>query len=84
LDGGSDRRKAATYPQDNTNTEQKQTNIHASSGIRTHDLSAGAGEDSSCLRSRGHCDRLFPTLVLVTQKPGRLCGLVVRVPGYRT
>jgi hypothetical protein len=27
------------------------------SGIRTHDLSVGAGEDSSCLRPRGHCDR---------------------------
>jgi hypothetical protein len=27
-------------------------------GIRTHDLSVGAGEDSSCLRPRGHCDRL--------------------------
>jgi hypothetical protein len=32
--------------------------IHASSGIRTHDLSVGAAEDSSCLRPRGHCDRL--------------------------
>jgi hypothetical protein len=31
------------------------TNIHASSGIRNHDLSVGAGEDSSCLRPRGHC-----------------------------
>jgi hypothetical protein len=34
LDGGSARRKAATYTMDNTNT-----NIHVSSGIRTHDLS---------------------------------------------
>jgi hypothetical protein len=36
-----------------------QTNIHAFSGIGTHDPSVRAGEDSSCLRSRGHRDRLF-------------------------
>jgi hypothetical protein len=33
------------------------TDIHASSGIRTHDPSVRAGEDGLCLRSRGHCDR---------------------------
>jgi hypothetical protein len=32
---------------------------HASSGIRTQDVSVGAGEDSSCLRPRGHCDQLL-------------------------
>jgi hypothetical protein len=31
--------------------------IHSSSGIRTHDVSVGAGEDSSRLKPRGHCDR---------------------------
>jgi hypothetical protein len=30
------------------------THIHALSGIRTHDRSIRADEDSSCLRSRGH------------------------------
>jgi hypothetical protein len=30
---------------------------HALSGIRTHDPSVRASEDSSCLRQRGHCDR---------------------------
>jgi hypothetical protein len=34
-----------------------QTDIHALSGIRTHDPSFRASEDSSCLRMRGHCDR---------------------------
>jgi hypothetical protein len=34
------------------------TNIHALIGIRTHDPSVRASEDSSCLRPRGHCDRL--------------------------
>jgi hypothetical protein len=29
------------------------TGIHASSGIRTHDPSVRAGEDSSCFRSHG-------------------------------
>jgi hypothetical protein len=31
--------------------------IHASSGIRTHDPSVRTGEDSSCIRPRGYCDR---------------------------
>jgi hypothetical protein len=42
-----------------TQTEQTQTKIHASSGIRTHDPIVGVGEDGSCLRPRGHCDRQF-------------------------
>jgi hypothetical protein len=33
-------------------------NIHALSGIRAHDPSVRASEDSSCLRPRGYCDRL--------------------------
>jgi hypothetical protein len=41
------------------NAHRTHTNIHASSGIRTLDLSVGAGEGSSCLRPRGHCDRLY-------------------------
>jgi hypothetical protein len=36
---------------------QTQKNIHALSGIRTHDPSVRASEDSSCLRPLGHCDR---------------------------
>jgi hypothetical protein len=52
LDGSSAHRKVASYTQNNTDTD-----IHASSGIRTHDPSVRAGEDSSCLRPRGHCDR---------------------------
>jgi hypothetical protein len=47
LDGGSAGRKAATYTQNNTD-------IYILSGIRTHDPSVWAGEDSSCLRPRGH------------------------------
>jgi hypothetical protein len=46
-------------------TEQHKHRIKAhntdnisSCGIRTHDLSVPASEDSSCLRPRGHCDRL--------------------------
>jgi hypothetical protein len=38
-DGGSARRKAATYMQNNTNTEQTHTDIHALSGTRNHDPS---------------------------------------------
>jgi hypothetical protein len=50
VDGGSASSKAATYTQNNTN-------IHALSGIQTHDPSFQASEDSSCLRPHGHCDR---------------------------
>jgi hypothetical protein len=32
-------------------------NIHAVVGIRTHDPSVRAGEDSSCIRPRSHFDR---------------------------
>jgi hypothetical protein len=41
-----------------TQTQNKhKSDIHALSGIRTHDPSVRAGEDSSCLRLRGHRDR---------------------------
>jgi hypothetical protein len=43
-----------------TQTQNKRIhtpNIHALSGIQTHDPSVRAGEDCSCLRRRGHCDR---------------------------
>jgi hypothetical protein len=35
LEGGSARRKVATYIQNNTNTEYTHRDIHASSGVRT-------------------------------------------------
>jgi hypothetical protein len=44
LDGWSACRKAATYTQDNTNTEQTHTDIHVLSGIRTHDRSIPTNE----------------------------------------
>jgi hypothetical protein len=48
-----------------TQTQNKRTHTHThththtrtSGGIRTHDPSVRAGEDSSCLRMLGHCDR---------------------------
>jgi hypothetical protein len=36
------------------------TDIHALSGIRTHDPNLQASEDGSCLQQRGHCDRPYP------------------------
>jgi hypothetical protein len=41
-----------------------QTNIYASNGVGTHDLSAWDGEESSCLRPRSRCDRQFEVLPL--------------------
>jgi hypothetical protein len=40
-----------------TQIEQTHRDIHAFSGIRNHDPSVRASEESSCLRKRGHCDR---------------------------
>jgi hypothetical protein len=59
LDGGSASCKAATYIQNNTNKEQTHTDIHALSGIPTHNPTVRASEDVSCLRPRGHYDRHF-------------------------
>jgi hypothetical protein len=45
------------------------TDIHVSSEIRTDDAYIQTGEDDSCLRPRGHCDR--PSLaVLFTGQQG--------------
>jgi hypothetical protein len=52
--------------QDNTNTGERRRDIHASSRIRTHDPSVRAGEDISCFRPRGHCDRLILLLIFKT------------------
>jgi hypothetical protein len=46
LDGGSARRKAASYTGQHKHGISAK-NIHASSGIRTHDSSIRAGEDRS-------------------------------------
>jgi hypothetical protein len=46
-----------------TQTEETHTDIHASSGIRTYDPNVRAGEDGSCLRQRGRCDRLHGTIL---------------------
>jgi hypothetical protein len=53
------------------------TNIHILSGIRTHDPSVRANEDSSCVRPLGHRDRLC-TLRSVTLGSGKV---VVRYGG---
>jgi hypothetical protein len=44
-----------------TRTQNKRIHtpyIHALSGIRTHNPSVRASEDSPCLRPRSYCDRL--------------------------
>jgi hypothetical protein len=45
------------------NTNRINADIHALSGIRTHDHSVRANEGSSCFRPRGHCDRPWKDLV---------------------
>jgi hypothetical protein len=42
------------------------SDIHALSGIRTHDPNVITSEDSSCLRPRGHC--VWLTLHLLSRK----------------
>jgi hypothetical protein len=58
---GSARRKAISY----TGQHKQRINIHALSGIRTHDSSVWADEDSPCLRPLGYCDRHYVTLQLL-------------------
>jgi hypothetical protein len=43
----------------------KHTDIHAFSGIGTHDSSVEAGEDCSCLGRRGHCGRRLLNIRIV-------------------
>jgi hypothetical protein len=50
-------------------------NIHALSGIGTHDSSVRASEDSSCLRPRGHCD-----LQSWSIRSGNSCGFTCFQP----
>jgi hypothetical protein len=47
-----------------TQTQKQCGVIHALSEIRTHDPSVPASEEYSCLRLRGHCDRLVACSVL--------------------
>jgi hypothetical protein len=56
LDGWLDLRMAATT---HTATQNKHTNIHASNGIRTHDISVRVGEDNSRLWLLGHRELLI-------------------------
>jgi hypothetical protein len=50
------RRKVSTCT--HTHIEKTHVDIHTSAGVRIHDPSFRAREDSSCLRQRGHCERL--------------------------
>jgi hypothetical protein len=56
-----------------TQTQNKRTDIHVSSGIRTHDPSVRPSEDSSRFRLRSHCDR--PLLFLQEAIIGSLMQL---------
>jgi hypothetical protein len=47
------------------------TDIHALSGIRTHDASVRAGDDCSCLRLHDHCDRLAWYFLFMALQPFR-------------
>lgn len=54
--------------QDNTKSE-----IDASRGVRTHNSSVRAGEDSSCIISGGHCDRIIFLNVHLPNKVQNCC-----------
>jgi hypothetical protein len=54
---GSTQNKACTYARQHKH-RKTWTHIHASSGIRTHDPSVQAAENTTCLRLCGHWDKL--------------------------
>jgi hypothetical protein len=60
----SDQPVARLLPKHTTTQKQNKhihtSNIHALSGIPTHEPSVRASEVSSCLRPRGYCDRQNP------------------------
>jgi hypothetical protein len=59
------------------------TDIHAFSGIRTHDSSFRESEDSSCLTPRGHCEGLegsLPCQKNKSLKPGPPTLYVSKMP----
>jgi len=58
----------------------QQTDIHAPSGIRTHDLSRRAAEDLR-FRLRGHWDRPSQTIRQIKSRRVRLAGNVARKEG---
>jgi hypothetical protein len=77
LDGGSARRKASTYTEQNKHRiNAYNPDIHSLSGIRTHDPSIRENEDSPCIRARGHCDRhlrcMYVLIPLMKTKFGSL------------
>jgi hypothetical protein len=58
-----------------TFTEEKQTYIHVSSGIRTQDPSVIVAEEICCLTSNSHCDR--PSLFVVAVKDLNIPRLII-------
>jgi hypothetical protein len=66
-----------------TQHRKTRTNIHASSGYRTHDLSGRAAEDSTCLRPHSHWDRLIHNLfhIISCRKPRLEKRLLAQIVG---
>jgi hypothetical protein len=62
--------------QDNPNRINAHTDIHVLSGTRNQDTSSRAGEGSSCLRPRGHCNRQY--LCIVSSNKCSYCSKFVR------
>jgi hypothetical protein len=53
------------------------TDIPTSSGIVTHDPSIRAGEDRSCLRPYGHCDRLRWIFIDTKKENGNFVIIII-------
>jgi hypothetical protein len=61
--GGGGQLLARPQPKHRINAHN--TDIYASSVIRTHDPSVQASEGGSCLRPLGHCDRQMDQLLIL-------------------
>jgi hypothetical protein len=64
------------------NTRIDTPNIKVLSGIWTHNPNVRASEDSSGLRPRGYCDRLYPSTLIEIH--GQLLGLTQWYPNFLT
>jgi hypothetical protein len=65
LFGGGINPTQGVYPHRRAQHRKTRTHIHALSRIRNHDPSVRAVEDSTCLRQRGHWDRLFIIIIII-------------------
>jgi hypothetical protein len=81
--GGGSVQSQGLYLHRTTQPRETQTHIHAPSRIRTCDPNVRAAEDSTCLRLRGHWDRLMGVLRTVNVWNNMKCANEITLHPHR-